>query len=359
MSSDSFNSFRIHIFKNGEEHYEGKRFVVNHRNYRNWEQFLADVSKSALKAGAVRKLFTANGTEIMTINELRDLQQYVASSGEAFINCNYSAERKRRGTIEETTEKAEKKDEDQQIFSPDSKGIRVYAYLEGKQLDEPKRLVLNYRNCKSFDQCLSFLSAELKANEGPIRLVFDTKNHVELTNLNDFYDGVNIIAIANTNLLKPRSGIEYPVIKNDKILDSDRLVNEKLQIVQQVKLVKSQIKKENVFEFGGKSINVFAHLSGFDANPAAKIVLNWRNCKNMEQFINILSTTLRPREGPVRSVFQMDLKNEILDLSTLYDNINVVCVAKHSEKVPRPGNYQLQSSSSTISRPSSANVIYN
>eukprot|EP00835_Amoeboradix_gromovi_P002270 NODE_125_length_18781_cov_0.243015.p3 type:complete len:385 gc:universal NODE_125_length_18781_cov_0.243015:7731-6577(-) len=355
MSAESSNPVRIQVFKNGDENFEGKRYNITQRLFKNWEQLLTEVSNIGLKKGAVRKLYTMTGAEVKKLSELQDQQQYVASSGEAFIKCTYLLEKRRvsYGNAEKVKEEVV---QEKCVFTPDSKGIRVYVYIEGNPMDAPKRLVLNYRNSKSFGSMLSFLSEELKANDGTIKLLFDASNLSQIVSMDDFYDGVNIIAIANSKIVKPREKFRYPIVTNEKGSSSvETVLNQKSQKAQDIKAFKDVVKSENIFEFGGKSIRIFAHLSGFDMLKPKPVVLNWKNCKNFEQFLNILSFTLKPREGPVRSVFEMNVKSEIKDLSILTEGLNVVCVSKTLEKYPLPGNYQLQSIQS--SRPGTANVF--
>ena len=358
MSSESFTPIRIQVHKNGDEHYEGKRVNVTHKLFRNWDQFLTNVSQNVgLKTGAARVIYTINGSEVKTLRELQDQQIYVASSGEPFIQCNYTLEKKKLSNSATEEIRREEQKLEKKAFSPDSKGIRVYVYIEGNHLDVPRRLVLNYRNCKTFAQMLSYLSTELKANDGTIKSVFDAKQFQQMTTMEDFYDGINIIAIANSKLARPRDSFEYPIVTNDKATSpmTEKSIMVKQLQGQELKMQRNQIKKENIFEYGGKGIKVFAHHSGFHKQIPKPIILNWRNCKNWDQFLNLLSFALKPSEGPIRLVFELDLITEINDLTALTDGANVICVSKLSEKAPHPGQYEVQS---VQTRPVTANVNF-
>eukprot|EP00834_Sanchytrium_tribonematis_P000490 NODE_9_length_64580_cov_1.431941.p17 type:complete len:367 gc:universal NODE_9_length_64580_cov_1.431941:7885-6785(-) len=338
MSTDDFNPIRITILKNGDTHFTGKKFVVTYKIYKNWANFTADVSKSlTLESGAVRRLFTINGSEIMGLRELQDSQVYVASSGDNFVACNYMLEKKANVVEKKVNNEL---DNTKSYFSPDSKGLKVYIYAEGKNQDDPKRLVLNYRNSKTFEQMLGYLSTELKWNEGTVKSVFDAKSFKPLLALDDFYDGITLIANGNPKISKPRN-FEYKIVGTERpATASEKVTDKNASIAQEVKSVKEQIKKDNAFEYGGKGIKILAHLSGYDKETPKTLTLNHRNCKNMEQLYSNLSFALKPREGPVRAIFLLDLKTEITELSSLYEGLNVVCISKSLEKYPASGNYQ-------------------
>ena len=343
------------MFKSGEEHYNGLKVVVTHRLYKNWESFLLDLSKKIdLKGGAVRRLYTINGTEIKGFKELVDKERYVASTG-IFIQCDYT-EVKRKSSIvlvQEPVAKIQTKS----VFSPDSKGIRIYVYIEGNTLDVPKKLVLNYRNCKSFEQMLEYLSSELKADHGTIKSIFDSKSFNQIVTMEDLFDGANIVAISNPKMVKPRDSYQYPLVTNEKQSTQQSVEDENTKLVKDIKLQKENVKKDNIFEYGGRGIRLFAYLSGYDKIKPKIITLNWRNCKNFDQFLNILSFALKPAQGPVRLVFALDLKTQISNTSELVDGQTIVCVANTLEKTPKDGNYE-PLSLQTTSRPATATVIY-
>ena len=76
----------IRLMRNGDPHFPGRTFVINHRKYPMLEVFLDDASR-VLHAnfGAIRQLYTPkHGTRLQDISDLEDHRTYVAAGGERF-----------------------------------------------------------------------------------------------------------------------------------------------------------------------------------------------------------------------------------------------------------------------------------
>ena len=130
-----------------------------------------------LHSGAVRKLFDLNGKLVRGMDDLKDGHFYVASSGEPFKRVQYVTEengvpltvnstrnlyvprtltRGRRhvngsfgGMLEEDPKLHAI--EDSAIFTPTSKGFKIGVFENG-EVNQSLKMVLNYRNCKNFEQ---------------------------------------------------------------------------------------------------------------------------------------------------------------------------------------------------------------
>ncbi len=76
----------IRLMRNGDPHYPGRAFVINHRKYPMLEVFLDDASR-VLHAnfGAIRQIYTPkHGTRLQDISDFEDHRTYVAAGGERF-----------------------------------------------------------------------------------------------------------------------------------------------------------------------------------------------------------------------------------------------------------------------------------
>jgi hypothetical protein len=69
-------------------------------------------------------------------------------------------------------------------------------------------MLLNYRNCRTFDQLMRILTQALKLPTGQIRKIYDAISYERLTNLHMLRDGHNIIAVTHETLKK----IPYEVV---------------------------------------------------------------------------------------------------------------------------------------------------
>ncbi|KAI8854135.1 hypothetical protein BC829DRAFT_242968 [Chytridium lagenaria] len=210
MSSlDEFKSRKVRIFRNGDVHHPGKKFVVSTRIFRNFEQFLLRVSEDlSLVNGAVRRIHTLQGTPVRDLEELEDNGFYVATAGEMFRRSVYpvageETERKamvgrgRRhvaGAAYEAEEGEGEKEREEKLFGPSTKAYRVIVFANGETSNPGIKLVLNHRNCKSFEQLLNVLSNLLRLKTGFVRKLYDAENGRRIQALRDLKDGQNLVA---------------------------------------------------------------------------------------------------------------------------------------------------------------------
>ncbi|KAJ3410715.1 hypothetical protein HDV05_003461 [Chytridiales sp. JEL 0842] len=213
---DEFRSKKIRVFRNGDTHNSGKKFVVSTRVYRNFEQFLHNISEDLELNGAVRKIYTIEGAVVQSLENLEDGGFYVASSGADFKRVPYSVlsnngdqtdayvsdaaetqtirlrttRRKRMQVANEHENRVKEKP----LFGPASKAYRVMIFANGESTSPGQRLVLNYRNCQSFDQFLVNLSNLLRLKTGFVRKLYDAETGKRIKCLADLKDGQNIVA---------------------------------------------------------------------------------------------------------------------------------------------------------------------
>ncbi|KAJ3192859.1 hypothetical protein HK101_005836 [Irineochytrium annulatum] len=253
---DEFKSKRIRVFRNGDMFNAAKRFVVSQRIYRNFEQFLLNVSMDlGLANGAVRKIYTIEGDKVVRdLSEIEDGGIYVASAGEHYrsipypitsdMNVGYVPGRQaaaggaggggaaparkpvlRRGgwgvRPKEEEDSREKEKErllkDPPIFMPSSKGYRVVLYRNG-DITAPMRIVLNYRNCKSTDHLLSTVNGQMRLKSGMVRKFYDAESGRKIRNLKDISDGQTLVAAAWEAFIPAR----YPIVNPNLQLETHK-----------------------------------------------------------------------------------------------------------------------------------------
>ncbi|XP_072274581.1 doublecortin domain-containing protein 2B isoform X2 [Pyxicephalus adspersus] len=78
------------VFRNGDPFHNGRRMVVNERQYVTFEAFLNDVTRSIQAPTAVRNIYTPrNGHRVTQLSDLNNRGQYVAGGNEKFRKLDY------------------------------------------------------------------------------------------------------------------------------------------------------------------------------------------------------------------------------------------------------------------------------
>ncbi|KAJ3385206.1 hypothetical protein HDU84_002402 [Entophlyctis sp. JEL0112] len=226
---DENRGVKVWVFANGDVFNQGKRIVVSSRVFKNYEQFLLQVSKDLnLLHGAVRKIYTVQGELITGLTQLRNGHSYVAvASSEVFKNVQYQVPERpgqsmlvaktgdgggagliklmeKKKTVKDLT-KIEQED-DKPLFTSTSKGYRVIVYLNGNDKIADLKIVLNYRNCKSFERLLATLSQIFNRR---IRRIYDAQAYTRVRCLQDLRNGQNLVVGSEH---EPLLKLKYPVI---------------------------------------------------------------------------------------------------------------------------------------------------
>ncbi|KAI8621609.1 hypothetical protein BC830DRAFT_159660 [Chytriomyces sp. MP71] len=210
---DELKGVKIWMYRNGDVFNTGKRMIVSTRVYKNYEQFLAQTSLDLnLLHGAVRKVYTMQGVEVHGLYGIKEGQCYIAAaSGELFKKVHYNIPLelgKSRllagtgvggGAIKMSLTKKTAGDsmthladeDDKPLFTSTSKGYRVIVYLNGNDKQYDLKIVLNYRNCKSFERLLMTLSQVFNRR---IRRLYDAEAYTRIRKLQDLHDGHNLVA---------------------------------------------------------------------------------------------------------------------------------------------------------------------
>ncbi|KAJ3197466.1 hypothetical protein HDU67_003721, partial [Dinochytrium kinnereticum] len=85
---------------------------------------------------------------------------------------------------------------------------RVVVFANGDTANPGLKLVLNYRNCKSFDQLLTILSNLMRLKAGFVRKLYDAESGRRVQSLKDLKDGENLVA----GTWEPFKRVKYPLI---------------------------------------------------------------------------------------------------------------------------------------------------
>ncbi|KXS15187.1 hypothetical protein M427DRAFT_99120 [Gonapodya prolifera JEL478] len=226
---------RIFVYRNGDIHFTGRRILVSQRLFKTWESFLRILSvefKIMATGSAVRKFIDLEtGRPINSLEEIEDGRNYVAAGTEPFKNVSYRTLRtadlhKEKARLSQRAARvnAEKRgsnrsvvnvhkqigrgvtgdsgDVEDPIFEPTSRPYRVLVFQNGQATHSGVKLVLNFRNCRSWDHFLTTLTVSISLPTGRVRRVYDAVSGVRIRKLTELKDGVNLVAAGNEALKK-------------------------------------------------------------------------------------------------------------------------------------------------------------
>eukprot|EP00835_Amoeboradix_gromovi_P001544 NODE_72_length_23514_cov_0.560624.p5 type:complete len:400 gc:universal NODE_72_length_23514_cov_0.560624:3902-5101(+) len=259
-----FTPERCTFYRNGDIHYNGLQVIITHRNFKNWEQLLTYLSQHVhLNGGAIRKVFDMKGNLIEEIKDFENNQSYVCSGGDTFMDMEY-AKQHSIALVQKSTIQKEAKTES--FFSQDSKGMNIYAQLNGR-IDLPKKVILNYRNCKSLEQLQVLLTLSLDAHE-PITFLMDYLNRAKITDMSQLKENSFIIACT-----RQYTEMEYKFPVQSHVADIP----------------------------SPKIITVFVNGDPFDVG--IRITVTYHKFKNVERLLEIIAHQLRDRLSCVNVLY--------------------------------------------------------
>ena len=90
MFATSTTTRKIRLYRNGDENFFGKTFVLNPRQIRSYDRLLETVTSHVGFGQAVRSIRTPrHGTVVQSIDDLEDQHDYVAVGIGRFKNIGY------------------------------------------------------------------------------------------------------------------------------------------------------------------------------------------------------------------------------------------------------------------------------
>ncbi|XP_066299706.1 serine/threonine-protein kinase DCLK3-like isoform X1 [Branchiostoma lanceolatum] len=84
---------RVRFYKNGDRYFHGRKFRITPHRYLTFGELLQDLNKVVNLPYGVRRIYTpVSGTQITSVDELKDGQSYVCASFERFQRIKYGSE---------------------------------------------------------------------------------------------------------------------------------------------------------------------------------------------------------------------------------------------------------------------------
>ncbi|KAJ3304099.1 hypothetical protein HDV03_003085 [Kappamyces sp. JEL0829] len=213
---------RIRLFKNGDIYFPGKKMLISPTYLRNFEQFLAECSRE-LELGT-RKVYTMEGVRLRDLSDLEDGRSYVCSGGDLFKDVSYNKdiagpgfkayskdnlaipairdnpilERKRinRSVGGLLSDNTPLKGSEAALFDASTKAFKIAVFENGEQKQEGMKIILNHRNCKTFDQLMRYFSSLKLTKSGQVRKMYEATSGKRIRHLSEIENGMNLVLSA-------------------------------------------------------------------------------------------------------------------------------------------------------------------
>ncbi len=190
----------------------------------------------------MRKVYSLEGALVRNLEDIKDGGLYVASGGDMLKKVPYLMEEDSANEISIKEGKSKNKAKhvsygmlnsdinnifnrnERPIFGASTKGFKVMLFNNGDP-SEPVKVLLNYRNCRTFEQLLRFLSTLLRLPSGQVRKLYDAVTHKKVNSLQDLSDGQNLVAVT----IDPFKKVAYQVVdlnfKAPNVHDTTRIAH--------------------------------------------------------------------------------------------------------------------------------------
>lgn len=158
----------IRLLRNGDPFYRGHKFVISTRRYRFFDAFMDDISYT-LNFGAIRKIYTIEGQRLLSLDDLKDGEIYVAAGIEKFIRMNYIeiSEGKRQPPMRLPSLQRDLPDLKVSQYEP-NQSLIINVFKNGDTLTTASKILLYKNSTVSFEAVLNEISDKVKLLNGPI-----------------------------------------------------------------------------------------------------------------------------------------------------------------------------------------------
>lgn len=219
LSVDTTPAKHVTVLRNGDNKYEGRRFIVSRRRYRTFDSLLSDITNQiSAPFGAVRRLYTPKGRrQIRGIDDLEGGATYVAGGSERFKKLDYSPLRlpgKNWSTLasgrpgfladeppplvlpRKNRRYAQRSAQFYKVQQP----VQFTVYRNGVPSDKGARFLLKDKEMKNFETVLSIISLKIRLVEGAVRRLY-TPEGGSLIGPDEIVDGGFYVACGHRRFL--------------------------------------------------------------------------------------------------------------------------------------------------------------
>ncbi|PIK40598.1 hypothetical protein BSL78_22547, partial [Apostichopus japonicus] len=213
------NAINIHVFRNGDSHYKGRKFVVNHKQTRNFDSFLSMVTTGVRpQNGAVRKLYTpTNGHKVDDLSRLENNKFYVAAGTERFRRVQYFSigrpDGQRQVSILQRSVKPVAHSRikvSAKIRKPADGPKTIHVYRNGDTLYPSVRLLLTKRMLSNWDVVLQVVTDRVNLINGAVRKLWHMDGS-KVMELSEIENEGSYVASGQERFKKVAYGINGPL----------------------------------------------------------------------------------------------------------------------------------------------------
>lgn len=215
LSVDTTPAKHVTVLRNGDNKYEGRKFVVSKRRYRTFDSLLSDITTQiSAPFGAVRRLYTPKGSrQLRSIDDVEGGATYVAGGTERFKRIDYSASKEairnwglnslhRPGFLADDPpplvlpRKSRKYAQRSAQFHKIGQPVQFTVFKNGLPSEKGSKFLLKAREMKSYETVLSIISFKIRLVEGAVRKLFTLDGGV-IVGADEITDGGQYVAVGH------------------------------------------------------------------------------------------------------------------------------------------------------------------
>ncbi|XP_033837385.2 doublecortin domain-containing protein 2-like [Periophthalmus magnuspinnatus] len=200
----------VFMYRNGDQHYEARRIVINQKRVCNFETLLREVT-SGIQApfGAVRNIYTPRGGhKVDRLESLQSGEQYVAAGRERFKKLDYLEIGPRKRRMLQALPLQVKPPPQNRIMvsarflKPIKEPCPIFVVANGDVLNPAMRLLIHQRMLGQFDKILEMVTEKMGLRVlGGVRSLY-TYEGQQVTDGNQLESGQLYVAVGRDKFKK-------------------------------------------------------------------------------------------------------------------------------------------------------------
>uniref|UniRef100_A0A8C4SKL2 Doublecortin domain-containing protein 2 n=1 Tax=Erpetoichthys calabaricus TaxID=27687 RepID=A0A8C4SKL2_ERPCA len=193
----------VHLYRNGDPYFQGRKIVVNEKRVCNFESFLKEATSGVQASfGAVRNIYTpSEGHRVDALEELESGQHYVAAGREKFKKLDYlQIGSKKKNSIQNSNIQIKPVAHSRIVVSarflrPIQEPCAIFLVANGDVLNMPVRLLIPRKILAQWEHILEMVTEKMRVRIlGAVHslFTFDGKHIMEAKDLENgqFYVAV-------------------------------------------------------------------------------------------------------------------------------------------------------------------------
>lgn len=192
----------ITMYRNGDQHFGGKKIVVNRRYYRNFENFLDRVTSDTRSRIAIRKIHTpSGGTKVNSFEKLKNGAVYVAAGPERFSKLHYGEVPKFKSLgssnvqpVSHSKITATSRYKQEAMAEPLKNRI-IFVYKNGEEKTPAMKLLLDKRTLSSMDNVLQFIGNKVNLTSGAVKSIYSNDTCMKVLDVGEIRTGMSYVAV--------------------------------------------------------------------------------------------------------------------------------------------------------------------